>query len=46
MWVKIYTIEGTEEAARMGNAKTFNMIVLGAYLKLKPIIKLRMFKKD
>jgi 2-oxoglutarate ferredoxin oxidoreductase subunit gamma len=23
----------------MGNPKTFNMIILGAYLKIKPIIK-------
>jgi 2-oxoglutarate ferredoxin oxidoreductase subunit gamma len=37
--IKVYTIEGVEEAAKMGNPKTFNMIVLGAYLKLKPIIK-------
>jgi 2-oxoglutarate ferredoxin oxidoreductase subunit gamma len=37
--IKIYTIEGAEEAARMGNPKTFNMIVLGAYLKIKPVIK-------
>lgn len=37
--IKIYTIEGAEEAARMGNPKTFNMIILGAFLKLKPIVK-------
>ncbi|MDA3893313.1 MAG: 2-oxoacid:acceptor oxidoreductase family protein [Salinivirgaceae bacterium] len=37
--INIYTIEGAEEAAKMGNPRTFNMIVLGAYLKLKPIIK-------
>lgn len=43
--IKIYTIEGAEEAARMGNPKTFNMIVLGAYLKLRPIIKTDNVKK-
>lgn len=36
--IKIYTIEGAEEAAKLGNPKTFNMIVLGAYLKVKPIV--------
>ena len=36
--IKIYSIEGAEEAARLGNPKTFNMIVLGAYLKIKPIV--------
>lgn len=38
--ITIYQIEGAEEASKLGNAKTFNMIVLGAYLKLKPIVKL------
>lgn len=37
--ISIHTIEGAEEAAKMGNPKTFNMIVLGAFLKLKPIIQ-------
>ena len=36
--IKIFTIEGVEEAAKLGNPKTFNMIVLGAYLKVKPIV--------
>ncbi len=38
--IKIYKIEATEEATRMQNAKAFNMIVLGGYLKIKPIVKL------
>lgn len=38
--IKIYKVEGAAEAIKMGNPKTFNMIVLGAYLKLKPIVKL------
>ncbi len=38
--IKIYKIEATEEAARLKNAKTFNMIVLGAFLKVKPIVKM------
>ncbi len=38
--IKIYTIEGTAEASKMASKKTFNMIVLGAYLKIKPIVKM------
>lgn len=38
--ITIYQIEATEEAARLQSAKTFNMIVLGAYLKVKPVVKL------
>lgn len=38
--IKIYKIEAAEEAARLKSAKTFNMIVLGAFLKVKPIVKL------
>src|SRR6056297_700704 len=37
--INIYKIEGAEEAAKMGNPKTFNMIIMGAYLKIKPIVK-------
>jgi len=43
--INIHIIEGAEEAAKLGNPKTFNMIVLGAYLKLKPIIKTENVKK-
>jgi 2-oxoglutarate ferredoxin oxidoreductase subunit gamma len=38
--IKIYTIEGAKIAAEMGNSKIFNMIVLGGYMKIKPIVKL------
>jgi 2-oxoglutarate ferredoxin oxidoreductase subunit gamma len=38
--IKIYQVEATEEATKMQSAKTFNMIVLGAFLKLKPIVKM------
>jgi len=38
--ITIYTVEGAKIAAEMGNTKIFNMIVLGAYLKVKPIVKL------
>lgn len=38
--IAIYQIEAAEEAARLQSAKTFNMIVLGAFLKVKPVVKL------
>lgn len=38
--INIYKIEGAFEAAQMKSPKTFNMIVLGAYLKMKPIVKM------
>lgn len=36
--IKIYRIDATDEAAKMGLTKIFNMIVLGGYLKLKPVV--------
>ncbi|MGV6846414.1 MAG: 2-oxoacid:acceptor oxidoreductase family protein [Lutibacter sp.] len=38
--IKIYQIEGSKLAAQMGNKKIFNMVVLGAFLKIKPIVKI------
>ncbi len=38
--ITIYRIDATEEAARMRSAKTFNMIVLGGYLKVNPVVKM------
>ena len=38
--INVYSIEANEEAAKLGLAKIFNMIVLGGYLKIKPIVKL------
>ena len=38
--IKIYTVKAAREAAKLKSTKTFNMIVLGAYLKLKPIVKM------
>ncbi len=38
--IKIITIEGSKLAAEMGNSKIFNMVVLGAYLKIRPIVNL------
>jgi len=38
--IKIYQIDGAKLAAEMGNKKIFNMIILGGFLKIKPIVKL------
>jgi 2-oxoglutarate ferredoxin oxidoreductase subunit gamma len=38
--IKIHIISAMDAAAEMNNSKSFNMIVLGAYLKLKPIVSL------
>ncbi|MBN1638424.1 MAG: 2-oxoacid:acceptor oxidoreductase family protein [Ignavibacteriales bacterium] len=37
--IKIYKLEASNEAAKMKNTKILNMIMLGAFLKIKPIIK-------
>ncbi len=36
--INIYKIPATEKATEKGIAKVFNMIVLGGFLKLKPIV--------
>ena len=38
--ITIYQVEGSKLAAEMGNVKIFNMVVLGAYMHIKPIVKL------
>lgn len=38
--INIYQIEGARLAAESGNPKIFNMLILGAFLKVKPVIKL------
>jgi 2-oxoglutarate ferredoxin oxidoreductase subunit gamma len=38
--INIFKIEGAAEASRMSNSKTFNMIILGAYLKIKPVVNM------
>lgn len=38
--IDIYQIEGNRLAGEMGNKKVFNMIILGGFLKVKPIVKL------
>jgi 2-oxoglutarate ferredoxin oxidoreductase subunit gamma len=38
--IEVYRIEAVEEASKMNSPKIFNMIVLGGYLKIKPIIRM------
>jgi 2-oxoglutarate ferredoxin oxidoreductase subunit gamma len=38
--INIYRIDAAEEAAKMHSTKTFNMIVLGGYLKIKENVKM------
>ncbi|MBP3355782.1 MAG: 2-oxoacid:acceptor oxidoreductase family protein [Rikenellaceae bacterium] len=38
--IRIYTIDATEEAARLGNPRLFNTLILGAYLKVRPVVTL------
>jgi len=38
--INIYRVKGTQTAVEMGNPKVFNMIVLGSFLKVKPLLKL------
>lgn len=38
--INIYQVEAASLASEMGNPKIFNMIVFGAYLKIKPIVKM------
>ncbi len=38
--IRIFKVEAAAESARMSQAKTFNMIVLGAYLKVNPVVEM------
>ena len=38
--ISIYRIDAADESTKMSTTKTFNMIVLGGYLKVKPIVKM------
>ena len=37
--IRIFQVEATKEAVRLKSAITFNMVVLGAYIKIKPIVE-------
>ena len=36
--IRIFQVEAAEEAARMKSPITFNMLVLGAYIKVNPVV--------
>ncbi len=36
----IYRIDAAEEATKMSSSRSFNMIVLGGFLEIKPLVKL------
>ena len=38
--ISIYRVDAAEEAGRMNSPKTFNMIVLGGFLKVKPVLRI------
>ena len=38
--IEIYQIKGNKLAGDLGNKKIFNMVILGGFLKIKPIVKL------
>ena len=38
--INIYQVEGRRIASELGNKKVFNMIVLGAYLKINPVVRM------
>jgi 2-oxoglutarate ferredoxin oxidoreductase subunit gamma len=43
--INIYSIEAAEKAGKLGLSKVFNMIVLGGFLKLKPIVGMEFIHK-
>ncbi|MBK9388976.1 MAG: 2-oxoacid:acceptor oxidoreductase family protein [Bacteroidetes bacterium] len=38
--ISVYRVDAAEEAGRMNMSKVFNMIVLGGFIKVRPIIKI------
>jgi 2-oxoglutarate ferredoxin oxidoreductase subunit gamma len=38
--ISIYRVDAAEEASKMNSPKTFNMIVLGGFLKIKPVLSI------
>lgn len=43
--IHIYQVAGTDKASEMGNLKLFNMIILGGFLKVKPIVNPEFIQK-
>jgi 2-oxoglutarate ferredoxin oxidoreductase subunit gamma len=38
--ISVYQVDAAAEAAKMGSTRTFNMIMLGGYLKIKELVSL------
>lgn len=38
--IQVYKVDGTVTAVEMGNPRVFNMIIVGGYLKVRPIVSL------
>ncbi len=38
--IKIYTIDAAAECAKLGQAKLFNTMILGGYLKVRPVVEM------
>ena len=38
--IRVYSIDATTEAARLGNIRVFNTMILGGYLKVRPVVTL------
>ncbi len=43
--IQIYTIDATAEAAKRGISRMFNTMILGGYLKIRPVVSLESVKK-
>ena len=43
--INIYQVSATDKASEIGIAKLFNMIVLGGFLKIKPIVNPEFIRK-
>ncbi len=43
--ISIFRVDAADAAAKTESSKTFNMIVLGAYLKIKPVVTLGNVRK-
>lgn len=43
--INIYSIEAADEASKIGLSKVFNMVVLGGFLQLKPIVQSEFIRK-
>ncbi len=43
--IDIYTIDAAAESARQGNARMFNTMILGGYLKVRPVVSMESVRK-